>query len=486
MKKNTKIIIAISSVVVVLGIALGVILAQPSEDTSEKGNENADIILLDKSACDVDDVTIKNTSGEYQLLGYKYSEQVKADENEEISIVYTMQGYENTLMSKYMTDNLVKECQTVAATRLIDKSGKKYSDYGLDKPSVEVKVIYSDTSKVNMYFGNEAPDKSGVYCRIDGNKNVYLVNSATVDMFFIDKLQLFDKSLTGELSDSENITSVEIGGSGYEKPIVISEGKAGILDGNYCMSSPFREECDSTKTVGFATDFYSFTLSTVAAAEVTAEDMKKFGLAEPYMDIKISTDEENDINILVSERDSEGNCYVMNKEGNIIYKADEDEFKHYNKTYREFLGSAIYSPDISKADSAEIFYQDTVYDYSIKREYQLNDLYEENIITSMYYNGTEADYTNMMRFTTSLSNVERTEEIPENLNGYNKIFYIRLTFGETDYMLEFYRNKENKTVAVVDGNIECTVDTEFVQKVIEQTEKVSSQNSAVETVKKDS
>ena len=53
-------------------------------------------------------------------------------------------------------------------------------------------------------------------------------------------------------------------------------------------------------------------------------------------------------------------------------------------------------------------------------------------------------------------------------------------------MLEFYRNKENKTVAVVDGNIECTVDTEFVQKVIEQTEKVSSQNSAVETVKKDS
>ena len=172
---------------------------------------------MDKSACDVDDVTIKNTSGEYQLLGYKYSEQVKADENEEISIVYTMQGYENTLMSKYMTDNLVKECQTVAATRLIDKSGKKYSDYGLDKPSVEVKVIYSDTSKVNMYFGNEAPDKSGVYCRIDGNKNVYLVNSATVDMFFIDKLQLFDKSLTGELSDSENITSVEIGGSGYEK-----------------------------------------------------------------------------------------------------------------------------------------------------------------------------------------------------------------------------------------------------------------------------
>ena len=139
-----------------------------------------------------------------------------------------MQGYENTLMSKYMTDNLVKECQIVAATRLIDKSGKKYSDYGLDKPSVEVKVIYSDNSKVNMYFGNEAPDKSGIYCRIDGNKNVYLVNSASVDMFFIDKLQLFDKTLTGELSDSENITLVEISGKGYEKPVIISREKNGF------------------------------------------------------------------------------------------------------------------------------------------------------------------------------------------------------------------------------------------------------------------
>ena len=482
MKKNTKIIIAMSSVIVVLGVVLGVILAQPSENSSENANENTDILLFDKSSLDVDDVTIKNADGEYQILGYKYSEEAKADENEEISMFYTMQGYENTLMSKYMTDNLVKECQIVAATRLIDKSGKKYSDYGLDKPSVEVKVIYSDSSKVNMYFGNEAPDKSGVYCRIDGNKNVYLVNSASVDMFFIDKLQLFDKTLTGELSDSENITLVEISGKGYEKPIIISREKNGIINSVYAMSSPFMEECDSSKTVDFAATFYSFTLSNVAAAEVKADDIEKFGLAEPYMDIKISTDEGNNINILVSEQDSEGNCYIMNKDGNIIYKADEDEFKYYNETYRGFLGSSVYSPDIANADLAEIFYEDKVYNYSIKREHQLNDLYEENIVTYMYYNETAVDYTNLLRFVSSLSNAERTEEIPENLNGYEKIFYIKLTFGETDYMLELYRNKENKTVAVVDGNIECVVDTEFVQKIIEQTEKISLPDGSVETI----
>ena len=69
MKKNTKIIIAMSSVIVVLGVVLGVILAQPSENSSENANENTDILLFDKSSLDVDDVTIKNASGEYQILG---------------------------------------------------------------------------------------------------------------------------------------------------------------------------------------------------------------------------------------------------------------------------------------------------------------------------------------------------------------------------------------------------------------------------------
>ena len=70
-----------SSVIVVLGVVLGVILAQPSENSSENANENTDILLFDKSSLDVDDVTIKNAGGEYQILGYKYSEEAKADEN---------------------------------------------------------------------------------------------------------------------------------------------------------------------------------------------------------------------------------------------------------------------------------------------------------------------------------------------------------------------------------------------------------------------
>ena len=68
MTKNKKIIIGAASAVAVLGIALAVVLSLPSENIGDD-TDNKDIILFDKSAFGVDDVTIKNQSGEYQLLG---------------------------------------------------------------------------------------------------------------------------------------------------------------------------------------------------------------------------------------------------------------------------------------------------------------------------------------------------------------------------------------------------------------------------------
>ena len=43
-----------------------------------------------------------------------------------------------------------------------------------------------------------------------------------VDMFLVDKLQLFEKTLTGEMAESEDIASVSITGTGYDQPVLIT------------------------------------------------------------------------------------------------------------------------------------------------------------------------------------------------------------------------------------------------------------------------
>ena len=483
MKKNTKIMIGISAAVVILGIVLTVILLMPS-DANKTETETKDIILIDKTALNVDDITVKNQSGEYQILGYDYSGTLSSDETDQIPFVYTMQGYEHTLMSKLMTDNLVSECKTVAATRIVDKSGKKYIDYGLDNPRAEVKVIYSDSSEAEMSFGNEAPDKSGTYCRIDGDKNVYLVNSGSIDMFFMDKLQLFEKTLTGELSETEDIAGIEISGSGYEEPVIVTYEQNGIMNVTYAMASPFKEPCDSTKTVEFATDFFDMKMSSVAAAEVGENDIHQFGLAEPYMDITISTTE-RELHILVSEMDENNNFYIMSKNGNIIYQTNEEEFKHYGAEYREFVSENLYSPEMMNVRAAKIEYQGKTYEYTIKREKVINDLYEESINTTMYYNGETADYSNLLSFADSLSNILRTDEMPENPDSFKEIFKITLDFENENYTLSLCRDDKNKLLAAVDGNNECIVDADFVQAILDQTEKIPT-DEPVETVTQES
>ena len=473
MKKNIKIIIGVSAAVVILGIILAVILLMPS-DEGKTETEIKDIILINKTSLNVDDITVKNQSGEYRILGYDYSAALESGESDDIPFVYTMQGYEHTLMSKLMTDNLVSECRTVAATRIVDKSGKKYIDYGLDKPRAEVKVIYSDSSEAEMSFGNEAPDKSGTYCRIDGDKNVYLVNSGSIDMFFTDKLQLFDKTLTGEMSETEEISGIEISGSGYTKPVTVTNQVSDIMDVSYMMTSPYREPCSSTKTVKMATEFFDMKMSSVAAAEVKEEDIGQFGLAEPYMDIKVPTTE-RELHILVSEQDKDGNFYIMSKGSNIIYKTDEEEFKYYGAQYRDFLSESIFSPEMLNVQSAEIVCRDNTYEYTLKREKVVNDLYEESINTTMYYNGETVNYGNLLKFVENLSNIPRTYEMPAKTDGFKEIFKITLKFEKENYTLIFYRNDENKTLAAVDGNNECIVDTDFVDKILAQIEKIPTE-----------
>lgn len=490
MKKSTKMIAAASTAVVVLGAALAVVLLLPSEEGNDfTVTEENDILLFDKSQLTVEDITVKNASGEYQLLGYDYSVKGSSEESDtgEIKVIYTMQGYEDSMLSKYMTDTLVSECSAAAALRVVDKSGKKYVDYGLDKPSAEVTVIYSDDSKIQMSFGNEAPDKSGTYCRVDGDKSVYLVNSSSVDMFFMDKFQMFEKTLTKELDESENIANICISGTGYDKEIIVTNEKNQFNAGNYTMTSPYRENCDSSIAVSFGVEFFDFSASTVAAASVKSDELKNYGLDEPYMDIAITTTEGNSVEILTSEKDSDGNYYMMKAGGNIIYiVSEDDEQEWYGINYQYFLSDSILLPEMLNVNEIEITYNGESDEYLLVHETSINDLYEETTTTTLYYHDEPVNYINLFYFMTNVSAISRKKEVPESLDDCEEIFSIKLTFddeSETTDTFILYQTEDNRMIAVLNGHIESYVDTEFARKVIEQSPEIHGNDvlSIIET-----
>ncbi len=462
MKQTTKRIITASSVVAVLGAVLTVVLLLPSEKEHTE-TASGDILLFDKSSLRAEDITVKNQSGEYQLLGYDYAKEEES--SEEIAVIYTMQGYETSVLSKYMTDALVSECLSAAAVRVVDKSGKKYADYGLDKPASEVTIIYSDDSAIKMALGREAPDQSGIYCRIDGDKSVYLVNASSVDMFLMDKLQLFEKTLTSEMAESEDIASVSITGTGYDQPVLITYPDV--------MTSPYSETCSRSAFVDFGTLFFDYTASTVAAAGVKEDELAQYGLAEPYMDIKVSTTENTTVELLASQADKDGSFYFMKQGGTIVYTLSKEEADWYGASYRDFLGEYAFSVSLDNADAVDITVDGRTDHYMFRRETVLNPTYEEAVQTTLYREEEKLDNTALYELAAALSALERGEEIPATLDGCQEVFRMKVTYtDEAEDTFSLYESEAKTMIAVLNGHIENTVSADAAGQIVSQAEKL--------------
>ncbi len=484
MKKSAKFLTGACIAVGVLGAALAVILSLPSDKNQDTVSaDGTDLLLFDKSALHVDDITIKNRSGEYRLLGYDYAKEKDTSQSSDTSpsnvpVVYTMQEYPESLLSGMMTNMLVSECQTAAALRIVDKSGKKYRDYGLAPPSAEAVIVYSDDSVIKLSLGDEAPDKSGTYCRIDGDKNVYLVNSSSVDMFLMDKLQLFDKTLSDEMEESDSIASVSVSGSGYEKPVLLSNEPNDRSQSPYTMTSPYFECCDSSASVGFASLFFDMTASEVAAAGVKEAQRKEYGLDKPYMDVRITTESGREIEILASEKDDDGYYYLMKKNGNIIYRESAEETAWYGVTYKEFLNDAVFMPDLFHVGSAVITCEGTAEEYVLKRETVVNEMYEEVVQTTLYYHDEIIDYSRLFHFIQNIAGITREENAPDSSDGCEELLNIRLNFegGQTE-AFALYQTPDEKVFTVLNGHIENYTDRDYALQVIAQVPKIHSDES---------
>ena len=76
MKKNIRFIIFSAAIVLVLGISLIIVLNIPeSNEAGDKDTTRSDILLYDKTQLDPEEITIKNSGGEYVLIGYNFVEQ---------------------------------------------------------------------------------------------------------------------------------------------------------------------------------------------------------------------------------------------------------------------------------------------------------------------------------------------------------------------------------------------------------------------------
>lgn len=475
MKKNIKILIFSVICLAVLVAALVVVLNLPSANENKEETSSQDAILLfDKTNLKAEDITVSNESGEYQLLGYEYSDE-GSDDGSSSQIIYTMQDHSSQILSKTMTDSLAEQCLYMSAIQIVDKSGSRYSEYGLDKPRSTVSVIFSDNSEVTMYVGNNAPDNKGVYFRIDGNANVYLVQENMINMFLVDKLQMFSKTMSYSFNTDYKIQTVKISGTNYDSNIEIEPINNNANFCNFVLTKPYREICDNDFLENFGESLYGLSGTTVVAVDITGDDMKKYGLEKPYIDVEVTASDDTAAHIIASEADSENNCYLMQSGGTIIYKMSTDDLFWYGVTYRDFLDDSIIKPNMDNIVSADIYYGGSNYHYDVTHTTSKNELYEDIVTTKATYNGKEIKYLNLSIFVNNVAGISRSSALPKSTDGSERIFSIKYSFDGDDALsdtLEIYRTKDKQLIVTLNGNIEGYTDTEYAEKVFEQVENI--------------
>lgn len=547
MKKNQKLFLGSGIATVLLAAGLAVVMNLPSDGQQNPSTDSSGAVLLyDKTAYIAEDIMIKNESGEFELLGYDYSdmyedvsdvqqsddeisfevvedtsaegsedapassegsessrersysglddpiddsskpaesadssdtEQSDTDEEEEepeLYVQYTMQEYDSEILSKTMTDSLNKQCCYMSATRIVDKSGSRYAEYGLDSPRATVDITFSDASAVTLYIGNDAPAESGVYLRKEGDQNVYLVLSNMVNMFLVDKLQYIDKAISRELGEKETVQSITISGSHYDEEISIIAGSSETTECDYRITKPRREICDKDVAEDYAYLFYNLCGTTVVAAQADSAQRSKYGLDDPYMNVKIVTDTGYTVNVLASKADDSGKCYIMSGYGTVIFEENVADLSWYDMHYEEFLSKVMVYPNMQDIEEMTISQDGRDDVYTFKRQTVINSRYEDSISTTVFCNDKKVDNLNIVNFVCNLIGVERSPDKPESLDGAQEVLSVRFSYQEGAYTstFQFYRAESGQLFAVLNGEIECYVGSAPAEDIIKQAQLV--------------
>lgn len=175
MKKQKNALIVVSIIFVLLLGLLFLLISMPapeknaSLDISSVAFENIVKVTDDRK---IVNVAVKNQNGDYEIKV----------ESMDGSQVYAVDGLDEGKTSQSKAEMLYDSLINLKPTQKIDDS-KDLSAYGLDAPSAEVTVTFSNNEKTTMLLGNDAPLGKGAYIRVEGDENVYLIDTADKEIF---------------------------------------------------------------------------------------------------------------------------------------------------------------------------------------------------------------------------------------------------------------------------------------------------------------
>ena len=270
---------------------------ETSEPAAESSLQSFHSNNMLASRTDITSVKITSADGSFTVLAGQNGAEPHVKELEGVKQDHQL---ENALLAL---------CASVKGQKLVEQDAKDLQKYGLDKPSGEALITYSDGSNADIVVGNISPsNEREVYAALKGQNTVWLVeNSASV--YFTGKVRDYVSKVVSPMAEKTTSPTAQM-------TIARADGQNISLERNedvWTMTSPIKAQLDSERSAGTVCGLYGLNAEYCETIHPDDSAKAKCGLDKPKAEVTLN----------------EGSFKLTLKIGSAVVRADESEKERY-------------------------------------------------------------------------------------------------------------------------------------------------------------
>lgn len=294
-------------------VVLGCIYYFGLKDSNNLDNDvdieeiNTELILTNKEQNNLKEAILISQNDELTLIP------LKDDEN---NTEWKIKGYEDILFNQINMTSIVSTLTNLTMSDIIAEKSDNISDFGLDSPIVTAKAIFDDEEEITIYIGDKTVDGNYYYAKTDKSDRIYILENLYANRLQSNLNGLIDKSIN--MISQYKILYLNVKSKGNDEiDIEYSENKEGNASEleNLGMQTLRMNKPFNGATV-YPTNLQDTVLRNLSSItlneliEVYPNDLDKYGLASPEMEITMKDDDYN-VYLKIGNAYDNDNLYCM-------------------------------------------------------------------------------------------------------------------------------------------------------------------------------
>ncbi len=447
-------------VLVLVGAAVFVLLGTPSSDTPNGDDTTTTTTTATTAAPDI--VIVDKTKN---AQGGAVSEPIVRAEIQNGVDTFAVIRREDTTMAVEAYKELLPD--TTALTELCDilayftavsttKADEADSAYGLDKPKATVTVTYHDDTKVTLTIGNESKGTQGYYCRRDGDDTLYIIETATAELFFKDGMQWIGKTLIAPPAKNKDdeegqaqMLNMWLTGSCRDQAIEIVTDVDASYPGltyvsSYVIKAPYLRAVDSDYFTTITPSLTFLQANGVAAVRPTVSELEEFGLSDPYSvaaftlaivsttaadngGTKTSHYNDREHMVLLGNKNENGDYYALIDQYDIVYTLSPDSVPWAEMQFIDVTSKLLFMKSITAVESVTVTADGKAQTFSLAHHPDEQERDKQLTVTS---NGKTYDTAEFRILYQLMIGIKRVASSDEQSQTGDAVLKLEMTFND--------------------------------------------------------